>query len=111
MKSYNCEPNPKRLCKRRHRTNGPLFWGQVQEWFPGVASVEQALGRKSAREHMNDLRHSWRSTWVLPAALPVFQLLVLQMHAYGVNGISEIIWVSSFSMRGGGLLDHLNEFI
>ena len=27
---------------------------------------------------MNDLRHSWRSTWVLPAAL-----LVLQFHAYG----------------------------
>jgi signal transduction histidine kinase len=49
---------------------------------------------------MNDLRHSWRSAWVLPAALPVLQLLVLQFHAYGQQTAAQtVVFHSIASIR------------
>jgi signal transduction histidine kinase len=44
-----------------------------------------------SRERMKDLRHSWRSAWVLPAALHILQLLVLQLYAYGQQPVAQTV--------------------
>jgi len=33
------------------------------------------------------------------------------METYGVNGIRQVVWVSSLSMLNGDLLDRFNKFI
>src|ERR1700733_6159569 len=81
------EPNPMRLGKTSASYKRAIILRLSSGWNSGVGSVRTGAGNEGreekvsgsppetgslvsgSRERMKDLRHSWRSAWVLPAAL------------------------------------------